>query len=130
MENLYEKNKKLEELLVKVDFDIIPPEIYEQEKSLENKQKANLTKTYGSIKNYLAIIYNFVFIEEREKSEVACLLGINSSSMHHALYNLGWAYSNDWDENTRLKKETMLDGLEKREIAKKYVLKITKNLPS
>ena len=123
-----ENFKNFQVLMATIDFGIIPQEVYAQENFLENKQKANINKAYSSVKNYLAVIYYLIFVEKREKSEAARLLGISPTPMHLALYNLGWSYSNDWDENNRLKEEDMLDGIKKREAAKKIQLEDNKEL--
>lgn len=110
--------EELDLLLKQIDFNKIPAEVYSYEEDFLEKQRANFRSNYGTVKNYLAIYYYFTFVEQKEKSEVARLLGIRAETVHTNLLNLGWSFSNDWDTNKHLREEKLMYGFKMREAVK------------
>ncbi len=69
--------------------------------------KSSLRKRFGSEYDYLVILYDLVFVEHLQREAIARKLGWKIPNLHHQLYELGWDYSTDYNENKILYQEAL-----------------------
>ena len=82
-----------------IQRNIIPNFINEIAQNLSTKRKKPIEKYYKSVFDFVAILYYFRFIEKLEISEIAHVLDFQVQPLHIHLYNFGWHYSKDFEQN-------------------------------
>ena len=92
-----------------IDIDKIPTKVIEQKCNSQSAgRRRQWIKDFDSEYNFLVLLFHLVFIEKQGESEIYQLLGYrNAANIHHLLYDLGWNYSPDYDENNRLFQENL-----------------------
>ncbi|WP_456289291.1 hypothetical protein M1D70_04970 [Paenibacillus sp. AK002] len=84
-----------------IQKDTIPLIIEDLSNTFSEKRKRQIEKQFKSVYDFVAIIYYFRFIEKLQISEIAHKLEMQVQPLYIHLYNLGWQYSNDFEENSK-----------------------------
>jgi hypothetical protein len=98
-------SKKLHIRGFDIDTGKIPLSVIEDKINLLSKKRKRLwTKEFGSENNFLVLLFHLKFVEKLENSQIHNTLGYykHADNVHHLLYDLGWDFSSDYEENQRL----------------------------
>lgn len=109
---------KLNELVAKTQSIAIPTELFELQTELTSKQVAKYKSNYGSVDNFLVMLYYLWFIEKKLKSEIAAIFEVAPNSIHYQIYNFMWGESQDWEISRQNRKELITEGAKLRKIGK------------
>jgi hypothetical protein len=82
-----------------IDISTIPQDVKDLYSSLSKIHKSKLGEHYASGYDFIIILYYLRFVEKLENSGIAQKVGLQVENVHRHLYDFGWNYSNDYDED-------------------------------
>lgn len=108
----------------------IPKDIDDISKSLPKIRKIRLENTYASMYDFLVILYYFRFVEKLSNREISEKLNLQVVDIHLHLYDLGWHYSENYEENKTCFEEELAKFKDLLEEAKKesYLIDINEKV--
>lgn len=107
----------------KIDITRFPEDLSLISESVPQIRKTRIEQKYNSYFDFLAILYNFRFVEKLSSNEIAEKMGLPVVDVHIHLYNLRWNYSDDYIKNKAQFQNDFLRYSSLLEVAKKNLFK-------
>ena len=95
----YKKRKSMKDFDISIDE--IPINIRILVSGLSDKKKGSVQDYFSSASDYVFIFYYFRFVKKMSATQIAVKLKMEKPNVYNHLYDFGWDYSTDYDENEK-----------------------------